>query len=267
MCESRKPTTTPLASNGVPVLDAPFAGVEWMRGNKYTPSTLSTGIVTDLEWTALRASTFMVKGTCDLPTVQEALKGESVVPVTTIVDGHGECAVATIWFNELHDSVCGAYHEIVVSFDVALDDSGSPPPKLPGEAAPTSCCTGGSFSLWYNMFNNCCGCCTRETACQAQYLHTLYINSPLSIMWGRESQAFPKHPQPVQSTLDLTSDALHCELKWPKDTEIGAPLGQPLDESLKYTETIIKISTQRNFGCCGFLREAIALLFAVGRLH
>lgn len=226
-----------LAQFGVKEALTPHSGLKFLESFSYTPDKLSNGLPTDREWSVGQASVMMVKGTVDLDVAEKALGKDGVTPVRCVVGGK-EKAMASIWVNELRDSVCGAYHEYVISFDVrksddkvvvAFDDSA----KL---AAP-------AYACWYSNFGS--------DVCEAQYLHSLYIGSPLSIMWGREMQAFPKHPDPVASEMELgpAAKVKTCDVKW-KDDE--TPL--------------LSIRTEEKFGFLGFGKEGMGLIRHVGAL-
>lgn len=174
----------------------------------------------------------IVKGTVDPEPVRKALEAEGLHPVLCRIKGEEKPrALASIWVNELHDSVCGAYHEYVISFDVhtSRKDVVAFTPGL--SPAPYAC--------WYNNFG--------DSVCEAQFLHSLYINSPLSIAWGREMQAFPKHPEPVQSVISFGKNekTQSCEIKWGQDT-------------------LLRIDTKRQFGIGGFLKEGAGLMIRLG---
>jgi len=175
----------------------PVPGVKWFEQFPYKTAQLSNGLETDREWYALHFASVLVRGFCDLAVVRDALAGEDLVPV-------GACrgakstpeAMWTLWFNVIQDSVCGTYHEIVLSFDVA--SSGEPVAFRTNGA--------GVWELQYANFG--------PSVCEGQFLHSLWINSPLSIMWGREMQGFPKHPKPVESRLDDKPTEFAFDLSW-----------------------------------------------------
>jgi len=225
---------------GVNENKAPYAGRSFMESFSYTADTISltngATLVTDREWSAARAGIFVIKGTVDLEPIREALAKEGLFPVQCQLDDNDRAedakpkALASIWMNELHDSVCGRYHEIVVSVD-AHKTQPDVVAFRPGGAAPPA------YACWYNNFG--------ADVCEAQFMHSLYINSPLSIAWGRQMQAFPKHPVPVQSSIDMKGSALMGEVKWG-------------------SETILNVSTRKNFGLLGFLKEGVGLLLHLG---
>ena len=215
-------------------LQEPYSGLTFLQRFSFTKDQLSISEVlsTDREWSVGRASLLIVKGTVDLEVIQEALQPEGLYPIQCHIkgDGHNK-ALASIWINKLYDSVCGAYHEYVISFDVHKSQ--------PNRLAFDSSLYRATYACWYNNFV--------DSVCEAQFLHSLYINSPLSITWGREMQAFPKHPIPVQSVIDLNphQKVQSCEMKWDDDT-------------------LLNLSTERNFGTSGFLQEGLGLVATLG---
>lgn len=207
---------------------APHAGLEWMRGFDYHSSklSLSSKLITDQEWSVGRASMVIFKGTMDL-TAAQGMVDEGWHPVECRIGGVSK-ALASIWVNRLEDSVCGAYHEYVVSIDVA---------KEPQFVAFDDAKVDAPYAAWYNNFTG--------SVCDAQYLHSLYINSPLSIAWGREMQAFPKHPKPVQSEIDIGGDIKTCAIRW-------------------NDRVIFQASTKTNFGVLGLVKQGLGLIQSVG---
>jgi hypothetical protein len=180
---------------------APASGVAWFEGFTYEPATLQSGLGTDRQWYALRYSSCLLRGFCDREVVREALRDEGVVPVGAFRHGRTTAeAMATLWFNVIHDSVCGTYHEVVLSFDVC--SPGATDPIAFRERSPRS----ATWALQYANFG--------PSVCEAQFLHSLWIDSPLSIQWGREMQGFPKHPKPIQSRLDDDAAAFAFDLQW-----------------------------------------------------
>jgi len=141
-------------------------------------------------------------------------------------------ALATIWINDIDDCVCGRYHEYIISIDVSTT------PGRTSNVLLQDTSTAAAYACWYNNFST--------DICQAQYLHSLYINSPLSIAWGREMQAFPKHPIPVESEITLSTPTKAFSCFW------GA-------------ERIMTMSTKEHvFGVTAFLQQAIGLITTVG---
>lgn len=165
----------------------------WFNNRTYTTTKLSTGISTERQWYTYDSTALIVKGHCSYQPIAEALAAEGLVPVRT-TDGR---AIVSIWFNQLRDSICGAYHEIVMSIDSGTSGEDS----VAGFSA-----TGNPFHYLYNQLGG--------SVCKQQFLHSLYINSPLSIAWGREMQAFPKHPLPVASHLNDGKYSFEAEIAW-----------------------------------------------------
>lgn len=155
----------------------------------YTPGTLSSGIPTEKPYYCYAGASVVIKGTCAAEPIRAALAREGLHPVLT-ADGR---AMASLWVNEIRDSVIGGYHEIALSFDAA-DRAGV------RAAARGS----GPYALVYNYLGGEC----------INFIHTLWINSPLSISWGREMQAFPKHPDPVQSRIEIGAGRAAFSAAW-----------------------------------------------------
>jgi hypothetical protein len=175
----------------------PVSGAAWFEQFAYQPARLSNGLETDRQWYALHFRSVLVRGFCDLAVVRRALEAEGLVPVGACREGSPTPeAMATLWFNRIEDSVCGTYCEIVLSFDVASS----------GEPVAFRTDGPGTWELQYANFG--------PSVCEAQFLHSLWIDSPLSIAWGREMQGFPKHPKPVAARLDDAPDRYGFELAW-----------------------------------------------------
>jgi hypothetical protein len=155
----------------------------------YSEATLSSGVRTEKPYYCYTGASVVIKGTCAVDPIARALSREGLHPVLT-ADGR---AMASLWVNEIGDSVIGGYHEIALSFDAA-DRAG-----VRVAAAGT-----GPYSLVYNYLGGEC----------LNFIHTLWINSPLSIRWGREMQAFPKHPEPVQSQIAIAGREARFSAAW-----------------------------------------------------
>lgn len=211
----------------------PVPGAKWFEQYTCTPARLSNGLGTDRQWYALHYSSCLVRGFCDLGVIRAALADEGVFPVGALRKGAREAsAMATLWFNLIHDSVCGTYHEVVLSFDVSL----SRPDAI---AFREGGLVSAPWALQYANFG--------PSVCDAQFLHSLWINSPLSITWGREMQAFPKHPKPVDSTLSDDAQAFAFDLSWD---------GQ----------NVMRGAATKRFGFVPFLREGLGLVTSNGLL-
>lgn len=156
---------------------------------RYTPATLSSGVRTEKPYYCYGGASIIVKGTCDAAPVTQALAREGLHPVLT-ADGR---AMASLWVNEIGDSVIGGYHEIALSFDAA--DRPGVRVAARGDSA---------YALAYNYLGGEC----------LNFIHTLWISSPLSILWGREMQAFPKHPRPVNSVIEIGGGSARFSAQW-----------------------------------------------------
>ncbi len=208
---------------------APLPGASWFQRFSYHPAALSNGLATDREWYALRFTALLVRGFCDLDVVRTALEGEEIHPVSAVRAGGGAPqAMATLWLNKIHDSVCGTYHEVVLSFDVNHT-------KRDAIAFRAGGLVGEPWALQYANFG--------PSQCDSQYLHSLWIDSPLSIMWGREMQGFPKHPKPVRSEIVDGADAFTFDLSWDG-------------------KNVMRGRAKKRFGVGPFLRESVGLMTA-----
>jgi hypothetical protein len=203
----------------------PVCGLKWLEQYRTEPAQLSNGLATDRQWYAFSFSSLLIKGFCELKPVEEALAGEGVFPVVAELTDGRRLAMATLWFNIIKDSVCGAYHEIVLSIDVARSG--------PGRVAVRTSPTLAPWAVQYASFGS--------PVCDGQFLHSLWINSPLSIMWGREMQAFPKHPVPVSSELVDEPDRFRFDIGWDNDV-------------------IMQGSVAKRFGTRGLMRQSLGLL-------
>lgn len=220
---------------GVP----PYSGLSFFESFQYTTDRVSvnanTKLVTDREWSAARVKTFVIKGTLDFEPIRAALAKDDLYPVACHVDGTVK-AMASIWVNKVEDSVCGSYQEVVVSIDANKRKENDK--ENVAVAFSVKHLSQAAYAIWYNNFG--------DKVCQAQFLHSLYIDSPLSIAWGRQMQAFPKHPEPTQSAIKFDMAALSAVLQWGDD------------------EPVLHASTKKNFGVLGFLRQGLGLVRHVG---
>jgi hypothetical protein len=133
--------------------------------------------------------------------------------------------MATLWFNIIRDSVCGAYHEVILSIDVRQTQTDKIAFKVGSSQLP--------WAVLYPTFG--------PSLCEAQYLQSLWIDSPLSITWGREMQGFPKHPQPVTSIITDSDQQFRFDIHWGNDI-------------------ILRGATQKQFGVPGLIRESLGLV-------
>lgn len=203
----------------------PVCGPKWLEQFRTDPARLGNGLATDRQWYAFNFSSLLIKGFCAIEPVEAALADEGVFPVVAEISDGRRLAMATLWFNLIKDSVCGAYHEIILSIDVSRVG--------PGRVALRTTTALAPWAVQYASFGH--------SVCDAQFLHSLWINSPLSISWGREMQAFPKHPVPVNSELADEPDRIRFSLAW--------------DEN-----RILRGQVKKQFGFAGLLRESLGLL-------
>ncbi len=203
----------------------PVCGLKWLEQFKTEPAQLSNGLATDRQWYAFNFSSLLIKGFCALEPVEAALAEEGVHPVVAEISDGRRLAMATLWFNLIKDSVCGAYHEIILSIDVSRSGPGRVAIRTTPALAP--------WAVQYASFGT--------SACDGQFLHSLWINSPLSITWGREMQAFPKHPVPVTSELADEPGRFRFDLRWENDV-------------------ILWGSVVKRFGAGGLMRQSLGLL-------
>ncbi len=214
---------------GVP--KAPVAGSTWLEQFPFHPARLSNGLATDREWSAFSYTSCLIRGFCDMEVVRTALADEGVFPVgAELRGGTAPKAMATIWLNVIEDSVCGAYNEVVLSFDV---NHSRPDAVAFRERRHIDT----AWAMQYANFG--------PSVCDSQFLHSLWINSPLSITWGREMQGFPKHPKPVASTLSDAADAFGFDLSWDG-------------------RNVMRGRATKRFGTVPFIREGMGLVAANG---
>lgn len=203
----------------------PFCNLAWLQSFPTERAQLSNGLWSDRQWYAFDLTTCLVKGFCQYDDIANALADEGLYPIAAYCDGNGPLAMATLWFNIIRDSVCGTYHEVVLSIDVSQTKS----EKVAFQV-------GSANSPWAILYPN-----FSHGVCEAQFLHSLWINSPLSIAWGREMQGFPKHPQPVTSVLADEDQAFTFDLKW--------------DDAI-----VLRGQTQKHFGLREFIQQARGLI-------
>ena len=209
----------------------PIAGAAWFDQFTYHPAPLSNGLSTDREWYALSYTSCLIRGFCDMDVVSEALADEGVFPVGAQRRGDGAPkAMATIWFNVIHDSVCGVYNEVVLSFDVNHSSPGQVAFREGGLVDAT-------WALQYGNFG--------PSVCDSLFLHSLWIDSPLSISWGREMHASPKHPKAVSGVLSDQAGEFAFDLAWDG-------------------RNIMRGRAKKRFGTVPFLREGMGLVAANG---
>jgi len=169
---------------------------------EYSAEKLSSGVNTEKPYYCYTGASVVIKGECDPGPVARALARENLHPILT-EDGR---AMASLWVNVIGDSVIGGYHELALSFDTATR------PDVRAAASGT-----GPHSLVYNYLGGEC----------LNFIHTLWINSPLSIMWGREMQAFPKHPKPVQSRIEVGPREARFSAAWDGRTILDGKVHLP----------------------------------------
>lgn len=206
----------------------PVSGLAWLKSFRTDSARLSNGLATDRQWYAHDFTACLIKGFCRRDVIEAALSGEGCHAVGA-GDVSSPFAMATIWLNVIHDSVCGSYHEVVLSIDVSRTRADA----LAFRTAPSR----AAWALQYPSFG--------ASVCDAQFLHSLWINSPLSITWGREMQAFPKHPKPVASTITDDPKQFRFDLRW--DGQV-----------------VMRGAVRKRFGVRGFMRESLGLVGAHG---
>ncbi len=187
----------------------PACGRKWLEAFRPAPARLSNGMGTDRQWCAFDFTSLLIKGFCRPDVIAAALADEGVHPVLAKCSGE-RFALATLWLNVIRDSVCGAYHEVVLSFDVN---------RTRPDAVGVS--TTPAHAPWAVLYPN-----FGPSACDAQFLHSLWIDSPLSILWGREMQGFPKHPKPVESTISDDRGRFSFDLRWDGQTVLRGAVGK-----------------------------------------
>lgn len=201
-----------------------MCGLSWLRQFQPEPAQLSNGLATDRQWCAFHFTACLIKGFCNPDVITNALAAEGVRPVLAYSGADGPFALATLWLNVIHDSVCGTYHEVVLSIDATTTSGDAVAFRVPAKRAP--------WAVLYPNFG--------PSVCDSQFLHSLWIDSPLSITWGREMQGFPKHPKPVSTT--ITDDKqFSFDLRW--------------DDRL-----VMRGAIHKRFGVRGLVRESLGLL-------
>lgn len=187
----------------------PACGRKWLEWFRPAPARLSNGTGTDRQWCAFHFTSLLVKGFCRPDVISVALADEGVFPVLAECGGE-RFAMATVWLNVIRDSVCGAYHEVVLSFDVSRTRADAVAVRTTPAGAP-----------WAVLYSN-----LGPSACDAQFLHSLWIDSPLSIRWGREMQGFPKHPKPVESIITDDRVSFAFDLSWDRQPVMRGAVGK-----------------------------------------
>jgi hypothetical protein len=211
----------------------PVCGRKWLRSFRTETARLSNGLATDRQWYAFDFTACLIKGFCRRDVIEEALAAEGCHSVGAHCgDSTSPFAMATLWLNVIHDSVCGCYHEVVLSIDANLTRTDASAFRASPRRAP--------WAVQYPSFGS--------SVCDAQFLHSLWINSPLSIAWGREMQAFPKHPKPVASTITDDPQQFAFDLRW--------------DDRV-----VMRGQVRKRFGLSGFTRESLGLVAAHGPLR
>ena len=160
-------------------------GNKWLESFQPEPGQLSIGLGTHRQWYSHHFTACIIKGFCRFEMIADAINDEGLYPVAAYVDQNGPFAMASVWLNIIHDSVCGCYHEVVISFDVNRTRSDAVAFRTTSKKAP--------WAMLYPSFSG--------SACDGQFLHSLYIDSPISISWGREMQSFAKHPKATRTTI------------------------------------------------------------------
>lgn len=215
----------PLQRGVTPFRTEPVCGPKWLAQFPTTPGRLSNGLATDRQWYALHFAAYLIKGFCNFDRVSGALKPEGVRPLEAYCDELGPYALATLWLNQIFDSVCGRYHEVVLSFDVTAPDNSPEVLRTTRQLA--------AWAVLYPQFES--------VPRASQFLHSLWIDSPLSIAWGREMQGFPKHPKPVQTEMVDQRGGFEFNLRWGNDL-------------------IFRGNTRKQFGFRGLARETWGLI-------
>lgn len=200
-------------------------GEKWLQSFHAEPAHLSIGLGTHRQWYSNHFTACIIKGLCRFDMIADALKDEGLFPVAAHVGGEGPYAMASLWLNVIHDSVCGSYHEVVISFDVNRTRSDAVAFRTSSEKAP--------WAMLYTNFGS--------PSCDGQFLHSLYIDSPISISWGREMQGFAKHPRPTQTTISDEKAVFSFDVSWGD-------------------QTIIKGHSSKRFGLGGLVKESLGLL-------
>ncbi len=189
-------------------------------GFPYEPRRLTTGVATEKPFYCYEGESLVIRGECYAGPIAAALAAEGLHPV---LGARGE-AMAAVWINRLDDSVAGAYHEIVIALDAAR------------EAGTRAACRGtGPYAYLHPFFGGP----------TIQLLHTLYISSPLSIAWGREMQAFPKHPRPAAIAITREDRGWSVDCRWGEHLLVAGRIHE-------------------RWGATAFVRQALGISWSMG---
>jgi hypothetical protein len=150
----------------------------------YPPSEayeLSSGVVCEIPYACRSADFAVLHGPADIEVVRRLLAGQRYQPVSV---GGGKCA-ASLWLADYHDTSCGPYKELILSFTVSLKPlevvASAPMERLAASGHPDA-----------------------TLLCQK-----LILDQQVPIDFGREVHAHAKHttPQPV----DISFSASSCK--------------------------------------------------------
>jgi hypothetical protein len=129
---------------------------------------LSSGVVCEIPYACRSADMVVLHGSADLEVARRLLAGQPYQPVSV---GNGRCTAA-LWIADYHDTTCGPYKELIVSFAVSTKPlevvASSPLELLQAGAHPDA------TALCYKLL----------------------LDQQVPIDYGREVVGHAKHPTP-----------------------------------------------------------------------
>lgn len=141
---------------------------------------LSSGVVCEIPYACRSADFLVLHGPADLESVRRLMAGQPYQPVSV---GGGKCAAA-LWIADYHDTSCGPYKELILSFPASLK------PIEVAASAPMELLQAGAHPE------------------ATIYCHKLILDKQVPIDFGREVHGHAKHPTP--QPVDITFAAPWC---------------------------------------------------------
>jgi hypothetical protein len=138
---------------------------------------LSSGAVCDIPYACRSADFAVLHGPADLAVVRRLLAGQRYQPVSV---GGGRCAAA-LWLADYHDTTCGPYKELILSFAVSQK--------------PLEVQANGPFELLQ------AGAHPDATA----LCYKLILDQQVPIDFGREVHGHAKHPTPQPVNISFSA--------------------------------------------------------------
>ncbi|MDY7228015.1 hypothetical protein [Hyalangium rubrum] len=141
---------------------------------------LSSGVVCQVPYACRDADMAVLHGTADLEVVRRLLAGQRYQPVSI---GANRCTAA-LWLADYHDTTCGPYKELIVSFAVSTK-----PLEIPA-SGPLELLQAGAHP-------------DATVLC-----YKLILDQQVPIDYGREVHGHAKHPTP--QPVDIAFSAPWC---------------------------------------------------------